>query len=109
MRRRLTLKQYEIYLTDRQADALMAEAESIVYFQDSNLPKGQVSTFSREYRRVIYAHIFEQLRQSGCYGLNAVLHVTYDRKSGDRVPLTYCQHGNLITVHCVDCEETPEG
>ena len=103
------MKQYEIYLTDRQADMLMAEAESIAFFQDTNLPKGQASTPSREARRCIYAHIFEQLKNSGCYGLNAVLHVTYDRESGDRVPLTYCQHGNLITVHCVDCEETPEG
>lgn len=103
------MKEYDIYLTDRQADALMAEAESIVYFQGSNLPKGSPVLPSREARRVIYAHIFEQLRNSGCYGLNAILHVTYDRESGDRVPLTYCQHGNLITVHCVDCEETPEG
>lgn len=103
------MKEYDFYLTDRQADALMAEAESIVYFQDLNLPRGKVSTPSRESRRVIYAHIFEQLKNSGCYGLNAVLHVTYDRESGERVPLTYCPHGNLITIHCVDCEETPEG
>jgi len=102
-------RQYELYLTDRQADNLMAEAESIVYFQDLNLPKGQPSTPSREARRKIFEHIFEQLQDTGCYGLNAVLHVTYDVESGERVPLTYCQHGNLITVHCVDCEETPEG
>ena len=102
-------RQYEIYLTDRQADALMAEAESIVYFQDSNLPKGSPVLPSREARKKIFEHIFEQLQSNGCYGLNAILHVTYDRESGERVPLTYCQHGNLVTIHCVDCEETPEG
>lgn len=102
-------RQYEIYLTDRQADALMAEAESIVYFQDSNLPKGSPVLPSREARKKIFEHIFEQLQFNGCYGLNAILHVTYDRESGERVPLAYCQHGNLITIHCVDCEETPEG
>lgn len=102
-------RQYEIYLTDRQADALMAEAESIVYFQDSNLPKGSPVLPSREARKKIFEHIFEQLLFNGCYGLNAILHVTYDRGSGERIPLTYCQHGNLITIHCVDCEETPEG
>lgn len=102
-------RQYEIYLTDRQADALMAEAESIVYFQDSNLPKGSPVLPSREARKKIFEHIFEQLQFNGCYGLNAILHVTYDRESGERVPLAYCPHGNLITIHCVDCEETPEG
>ncbi len=102
-------RQYEIYLTDRQADALMAEAESIVYFQDSNLPKGSPVLPSREARKKIFEHIFEQLQFNGCYGLNAILHVTYDRESGERIPLTYCQHGNLVTIHCVDCEETPEG
>ena len=40
-------RQYELYLTDRQADNLMAEAESIVYFQDLNLPKGQPSKIGR--------------------------------------------------------------
>lgn len=103
------MKQYEIYLTDRQADALMAEAESIVYFHDQNLPKGSPVLPSREARRKIFLQIFEQLRNAGCYGLNAILHVAYEMESGDRVPLTYCPHGNLITIHCVDCEETPEG
>ena len=103
------MKEYDFYLTARQADALMAEAESIVYFQDSNLPKGSPVLPSREARKKIFEHIFEQLQSSDCYGLNAILHVTYDRESGVRIPLTYCPHGNLITIHCVDCEETPEG